>query len=284
MTFSYSRIGGFENCKFAWKMNYIDDDRGESNFFAEYGLLVHDVLEKYFKNELDIFELSDYYKKNYDNFIQTSPPPFPANMGDDYYNKGLEFFDNFDFPIDEYEIISVEDTFHIDINGFNVIIKPDLVVKHRSSGKYSLVDYKSSILFKRADFGKQLVKMTKGKKIETFVYKSNDKKESMEKYKKQMFLYCYGIEKYYGIKIDYIRIWFPRQDRTYTFRYDQDKCNETIKWFLGEIDKIKAEKDWKPITDGMTEKQLKNQKYWCSYICGYTERCPYAADRLLLEN
>jgi hypothetical protein len=46
-------------------MQYIDEIKGENGFFGEYGSHAHDILERFAKNELSLFELSSEYSKKY---------------------------------------------------------------------------------------------------------------------------------------------------------------------------------------------------------------------------
>lgn len=108
MTWSFSKINSFFNgCKYAWKLQYLNEEQGEPNCFGLYGSYIHKVLEKYFKGELNIFELSQYYQ---DNYCKEVTEPFPPNkyvdLGEKYYKNGLEFFNNFEGFY--YNVIDVE--------------------------------------------------------------------------------------------------------------------------------------------------------------------------------
>jgi hypothetical protein len=275
MQWSFSRVNSFHNCAYCWLLNYIECTKQESNFFAEYGLLVHATLEKFFKNELEIYELAPWYQENYKEFVKTPAPPFPVNMEGQYYDAGLEYFENFDFPKDEYDVISVEDSFNIEYENNNVIIKPDLVLRNKKSQKYILVDYKSSVLFKETNSDKNVVYLSKDGVKEKYTFKSKDKIEDLKKYVFQMYLYCLGLKEKYGIQIDEIRLWFIRQDRELIFNFNQLKGNDATSWFLNEISNIKNEREWKPVTFGLDEKELKKKFYWCNYICGYRAICSF---------
>jgi hypothetical protein len=275
MTWSFSRTNSFHNCPYAWMLGYIEDVDKESNFFAEYGLLVHGALEKYFKDELDIFELAGWYVDNYNEFVKTSPPPFPVGMAEKYYDDGLEYFENFDFPKDEYEVISVEDSFNITLGENDVIIKPDLVLRHKETKKYILCDYKTSVLFKPTNKEKDCIYLSKDNRKEMYTFKSLDKREDLKKYVFQMYLYCLGLKLKYDIQIEQIELWFIRQDRKLVFNFKQEKSKDAIDWFENELIKIKSERYWKPITDGLTDKELAKKSYWCNQICSFRSVCEF---------
>lgn len=278
MQWSFSRVNSFHNCPYGWALNYIECADKESNFFAEYGLLVHATLEKFFKNELEIYELPQWYLDNYSEFIKTSCPSFPAGMEQNYHDSGVEFFENFDFPKDEYEVLGVEDDFTIELFDMPVIIKPDLYLRHKESGKNILCDYKTSILFKPTNREANSFFLYRGEEKERYTYKSADKKEKLIEYIYQMYLYCVGLRQRYGIDIDEIRLWFIRQGLELRFPFKQEKSEDALEWFKSEVERIKAEEEFKPITFGLNDKELKQSAYFCNQICGVRSICPYRAN------
>ena len=62
MTWSFSRVNSYNTCPYAWYLNYIEKNRDEGSAFSEVGTLIHEILEKYAKGELSLFEISDYYE------------------------------------------------------------------------------------------------------------------------------------------------------------------------------------------------------------------------------
>ena len=54
MTWSYSSVNSFATCPHMFKLTYIDSVNRKNNFFSEYGLFSHKILENYFKDKLDI--------------------------------------------------------------------------------------------------------------------------------------------------------------------------------------------------------------------------------------
>lgn len=278
MKWSFSRANSFGNCHYSWLLGYIEDVDKESNFFAEFGLVVHATLEKYFKNELDFFELAQWYQDNYKEYVKTPAPPYPVGMEQNYYESGLDYFENFNFPKDEYEVLGIEDSFEIKIGEYTVIIKPDLFLKHKTTGKHILCDYKTSVLFKETTSSKNVVYLSKDGVQESYTFKSKDKREQLVEYVRQMYLYCYGLKVHYGIDIDEIRLWFIRQDRELAFPYKPEKSKEAIDWFLDEIGIIRREEEWKPITFGLNEKELKQKVFWCQNLCSTRSCCNFKGE------
>lgn len=245
MRWSFSRANSFHNCPFGWKLNYIECVDKVDNFFAEYGILYHEILEKFFGGELEIYELLDFYIDHYSEYVKSPPPPYPVGMSDKYYNAGIDFFENFDFDKSLYEVVFIEAEINVTLNNYNVVVKPDLVLREKKTGKYLLFDYKTADIFRG---------------------KTTPNKEKIEEYKKQMYLYCWGIEQKYEFQIDEVILWFVRIGRDYTFQYDKNECQNALKWFEDEIHKIETEEDWKATPS----------QYFCSNLCGVRNICEYA--------
>jgi CRISPR/Cas system-associated exonuclease Cas4 (RecB family) len=247
ISFSYSGVSSFDTCKWGWKLNYIDavDDKLQ-NFFSDYGLCLHSVLESYFKKEIKFEDLKQEYIRIYPDIVKTDPPPYPRGMSGKYYQSGLDFFDSFDLKVEDFDIIFVEDKVDATYHGINLVVKPDLIVKYRKTGEVYLLDYKSSKPINRE--------------------KWDEKK--LDGYSKQMLLYAYFSEKHLGITIDKIRLLFTRLDRVYEVEKTPEKMAETLKWFEDTINQIKQEEDFPP-------NNVPSMKYFCFNICSVRNKCKY---------
>jgi len=249
--YSYSSLSSFENCKYGWKLTYIDVMPRVSNFFAEYGLLIHECNEKYFRGELDSFELSSYYLNNYDKFVKSYPPEYPAGMAERYKTAGLEFYDNFSFNRYEYDIINVESKLDFELAP-NIIFtaRPDLVLRSKETGKVALYDYKSSAPFRIDKY--------------SGLEKTDTKK--LEGYYKQMFLYTYALRKVKDISLDEITLWFTRPSRFVTIPWDEEKEKKAVDWALKIIKRIKTTENFE---------YNNSNKYFCDNLCGVRDFCEY---------
>jgi hypothetical protein len=243
MVWSFSRANSFHQCPYMWLMQYIYCVDKENNFFAEYGSFYHLILEKFFKDELEIYELADYYQDHYAENVITEPPPYPAGMAEKYYNAGIDFFMNFDFDKEKYEVLYIEAEIPIQIDKYNIVVKPDLVLRNKKTEQNELWDYKTSDIFRGKD------KPTDHKKL--------------QEYMNQMNLYCKGIKEKLDIQIDVINLWFVRLNRLYSVKFDQASCEASYKWFLNEIHKIEKETEWNATP----------QDYFCNHICSVKHLC-----------
>jgi len=249
MKFSNSSITAFQTCPQMFKLIYIDAEERIDNFFGQFGLLIHDILELYFNRDADIFELSSLYEEKFPLTVTCPPPPYPAGMKQNYYDDGLEFFENFSFDRNSVDVILTEEFLEFDQDGYTITTKPDMVVKEKGSGKIILVDYKTSKL-----------------KLDG---KSLDKKKEAG-YLRQMELYAYGLWAERNIKTDKIWIWYVRNNLMKTYPIDIMSVQETLEWAGNTIKQIaECENDWLPPT------KTKPGKFWCDFICSVRDSCPF---------
>lgn len=246
--FSYSSVSTFDTCPYAFKLSYVDllTPRKE-NFYSQYGTLVHKCNEEYFSGNIDIFDLPKYYADNYELMVNL---PEPNGNEEKYRIQGEDFFNNFTFDRNNYEVLILEDKIDFNLNGHMAVAKPDLVLKEKSNGKIGLYDYKTSIPFR--------IDRNSGMEIE-------DKKK-LEGYYRQMFIYTYALRNHKGINVEDINLWFTRPERFITIAWDEEKEKQSIKWFTDTIDKIKKEERF-PYNN--------KNSYFCNHLCGVRAFCEY---------
>lgn len=245
MYFSYSSISGFDTCKHQFFLTYINAEERGQNFYSQYGSHIHDVLEKYFKGELKSYQLSDYYSENYDKSVTLNPPAFQKNVNETYREKGQVFFDYFSFDKDLYDVVLIEGSLKVEIDGVKLVVKPDLILKEKSTGKHVLFDYKSSNGF-----------LTSGKR---------DNKK-FTGYIKQMYLYKHYIKKVMDIDIEDIVLWFPRYDRMEHIEIDIKEETKTVEWFQNTIKNILNEEDFVANT---------SNAFFCNSLCSVSSACSF---------
>lgn len=246
MRFSYSSVTSFITCPYGFKLSYIDYNDRSKNWYSDFGLLMHDVLEKHFKDELDIMELSQYYEEQYSIQVTSPAPPYPVGIAERYYDDGLNFFNNFDFNKSNYEIIHIENSIETTYNGVKLIVKPDIVLKDKTTGDTYLVDYKTSDPFK---------------------YPSQGKKK-LEEYRKQMYLYAYFINHTTDIKINKIKLWFVRINKFDDFDYVEEEAGNVVNWFYNGVLNIQVEEEFPPC-------DTKKNKFFCQQLCSVSQFCQY---------
>jgi hypothetical protein len=245
LKFSYSSLSSFDTCQYMWFLTYIKHEERLSGWFAEYGSFCHHIMEEFFAGKLEAWDLGTYYAENYNKYIISSPPPFPASMPQSYYDTGLEFFENFEFNRENYEIISIEDSIFTKYKNINLIIKPDLILKNKKDGNIVLLDYKT--------------------------YKLKDTKKDNEKlsgYTKQLLIYAYFIWLEQKLEINKIFLWFIRNSRFVEIEMNPVEIQASLDWIENTVEKIKSETAWKPNLD-------KSNEYFCSQLCSVRNDCGY---------
>jgi len=240
--FSFSSVSSFDTCAYGWKLLKIDAEDSVQNFFAQYGLAIHSVMEEYWKYEIEIQDMRQRFIDLYPEIVTEPPPPYPRGMEDNYYKDALTFFDSYDILRDKFEPLFIEDKIDAEYKGIKLVVKPDLVIRNRKSGKTYLLDYKSSRPLKNKDWDM----------------------EKMAGYEKQLLLYCYFLEKHMNINIDEIALLFTRLGKTYYIEKTEEKTKEVLDWFTNTVEQIRNEEDFEPNT---------SSKYFCSNICSVRNSC-----------
>lgn len=238
MLWSFSRLNSFVQCPYQFKLQYLDKVEGESNFFAEFGTFIHKLLEKYAREELEVYELVSEYEKGYfDAIYHDAPPNKYVDLAQSYYNDGLSYLNNFD-GFDEFKIIDVEKEFIFNLDGLKVRGFIDLLVKDNEG--YAIVDHKSAN-----------VKSVKEKRA--------------KEYWRQLALYSIPIKEEIGEYPKKLHINAFRKQNWLTIDFDEGIVDDVKKWMLDTVELIKKEKDWKP----------KSDSFFCNFLCNFRNICEY---------
>lgn len=246
-TWSFSRLESFYQCPLAWRRTYIDCEPKCSNAFAEYGSCCHKILEEYEKGELDLFDLSTEYEKRFQDEITTD---FPHNKYADlrqlYYEKGQKYFDEIDLPLDEMEILGVEEKVNFTIDDKPFIGFIDLRYKDKN-GNVIFMDHKSAN-----------IKFNKNNSV------SKSYQEKMQMYKRQQYLYTIPFIEA-GEKVDYLEWNFFNNQKIYRIPWNPYEYAEAIVWAKHTMDLIEQEELWLP----------NSSWYYCINLCDHRDFCEY---------
>lgn len=239
MIWSFSRLNSFHQCKWQFKLQYIDCLKGENNFFGEYGSFLHNILEKYAKGELEVYELSSVYKKEYFGAINYPAPPNKfVDLNEIYYNAGKDYLNNFD-GFEDYEILEVEKEFIFELEGLKIKGFIDLLVKDKE-GNLHIIDHKSSD-----------PKSAKSKKA--------------KEYWNQLYLYSIPIKDEYGVYPKQLHINAFRKQDWFTIDFDENEIDKIKTWVIDTVKMINEEEDWKPKSDA----------FFCNFLCNFRNICEY---------
>lgn len=238
MDWSYSRVSSFDQCPRMFYLTYLLCMDRVDNAFAQWGTLAHSLLERYFRGQAELWDLSGLYKGEYSKAV-TERFPFPR-LEESYYDRGLEYFDTFGGQLgDEEKVITVEDRYTSKLRGVPVVGVIDLVLSNGSG--LIVCDHKSRGRWKS--------------------------KEERRKYLRQLNLYAIRVKEAYG---EWPReLWFNKfregiLDRE-PFNIATARADAT--WFLRSIDSIyKAERF-----------PAKPDRFFCDHLCSVREHCEYSS-------
>lgn len=237
MQYSYSKLTSFYDCPYAFYRYYQLGEAGENNLFASYGILVHSVLERYAKGELQIKELVDEFTSSFELEINEPIMMFGKDLTQSYLEKGIAFFSNFN---GFWGLKPIESEYKFETKlGQNMFIGIIDLIAENSEGELVIIDHKSSSKF--------------------------SKKELKAK-SRQLYLYAKAIYDKYG-KFP-VQLWFNHFKNNYLEKIDfnlQD-YDEAIQWALDTMEKIEACLEFDPNN---------SDKFYCNYLCDYRNNCEY---------
>jgi hypothetical protein len=226
-------------------MKYLDEKQGIPNAYAQYGSFVHSILEKYFKNELNIFELSEYYTDNYASKVTEYFPKHPyVDLAQTYYDKGREYFDNFD-GLEQYKMIGVEKKIELKVEGYNFVGYIDLLAKNNEEN-IEVIDHKSRDLKPRSN-------------------RKKPTKSDMEldDYLKQLYLYSIDVKEKYNTYPKYLNFNVFRSSAWIKEPFNLSKLEESKHWLIDTIHNIEKETEFNPKPD----------KFFCRCLCDFRHEC-----------
>lgn len=239
---SFSSVSKYDECPKAFYRTYIEHTPQRENAFAQWGSLGHSILERYYRGELDLWDLEDTYLEEYDDAVTE---PFPFRMADSYFKAGDEYFSNFEGDFQGCEIVGIEQEIQIEIEGYKYIGYIDLLV--RDDKGYIICDHKSKAGFKTA--------------------------EEKHHYLRQLYLYALYVREQYGeypykLIFNMFRkgIWVEEQ-------FDETACMEAKEWFVNTIKRIYEDESFKDKiaieykAQGKLLQDFPKQDFYCNYLC-----------------
>lgn len=237
MSWSFSRVKSFDQCPRLFERVYILCEDKQDNAYAQWGTLMHSLLERYFRGTAEIWDLPVLYRHEYPHAVLE---PFPFRRTEDsYYDRGEAYLESFTGHIgDESTILAVEDRYTEKLSGAPVTGVVDLTV--------------------RTDFG-----------LVVCDHKSRGKwksKVERRRYLRQLNLYAYHVHEQYGEWPD--ELWFNkfREGTLDREPFRLAEAEKDVDWFLRSIDAIyKAE-----------EFPAKPDKFFCDYLCPIRSRCEHS--------
>ena len=242
MTWSYSRLTCFDDCKYRWFMRYIQDLKEIPMFYSDYGSFMHELIEKYYKGVLSKDEMKTEFLTRFTEKVRGERPG--DKIVQSYIQKGLAYLDGFEpFP---FNMLEVECKTNFILDGVKFVAIIDYIGE--MDGEYYIVDNKSRELKPRSNRKKPT---------------AND--QTLDEMLKQLYLYSEVVRQKYGK--------FPKALCFNCFKNQQfivepfkiEKFNEAVSWMHETIEHICDDNEFNP-----------NMEYFgCRYICGLNYECEY---------
>lgn len=235
---SFSKLSTYDTCPTQFKLCYIDHVKDDGNAFSDYGTFAHSILEGWAKGEIPEYLMADVYQDGYDEAIKHSFPPFPKGMPEKYFEAGLRYFETFEGFGNEWEVVSAEERFEIDIGGYPFVGVLDLLLRHKDTGELWVVDHKSK---SASSMSKELLT-----------------------YRRQLYTYAAHIKQKYGVYPDKLSFNMFKEGTFIDETFDLDMFNDTMKWIVDTIEDIILETEWKVCPSS----------YFCRFVCSAFLECP----------
>ena len=254
ITWSFSSVNLYQTCPKCFYLQYIEKVEKNENAFAQWGTLMHSILERYLRGEIELYELPMIYEREYQKTVTT---PFPYNLyvdlNEKYYDNGIDYLSGLQGLSDEYEIIDAEKQVKTDINGLQFVGYVDLILKNQKTGEYIIVDHKSKNKF------------------------ANKREES--EYARQLYLYNVAIGKQFGICANKLVFNMFQANGLVVIPRNQESEQDAVHWFTGTIRSIQNDKKFtdKIVSDYKSKKkkigEFEQSDYFCNNICSCRNHC-----------
>lgn len=242
-TWSYSRLSSFYSCKYGFYLSYILHIKPEKrNFFSDYGIFIHKILEMYYNGELKSNELLNYFLIHYHDEVIGKAPSEKILEG--YITQAIKYFNT--FKPDDEEILGVEKRVSFSVDGRQFVGFIDKVSE--SCGDLIVTDNKSHNLKCRS-------KRAKPTKTDM----------ELDEYLRQLYLYSIPIKEEYGKYPKFLVFNCFRSQTKIVEPFSERALDEAKQWALNTISLIREESGWMPEIDF----------FKCKYICDHSDECEY---------
>lgn len=249
--YSFSQLSQFNECPFSFYLLRIEEDdlgmtrqqtgEEEDNAFSQYGTLMHSILERWAKKELDIEELPYVWEEEYDRNITKPWPRFLSAKGyaEKAYKEGYDYLKNFD-GFYGFTVLAAEQKFTTTIAGKPFVGVIDLLLENNETGEMYIVDHKSKS-------------------------KSAFKKSAEDMYK-QIILYSKFVYEKYGRFPDVMMFNLFKEQIYDERKFDKRLYAETLKWAEDTINKMET-------FDIIDWLEAKDPDFFCQNICSVRAFC-----------
>lgn len=234
--YSFSKISSWWTCPWGFKLRYIDHEKGEGNAFSSYGTLIHSIMERYAAGEIDLIDLVDVLKWEFDSEVKEEFPPNKyVNLRDTYYKQAVDFLSTFS-GYSDCKILGVEEKFNIPIDDWIFTGVIDLVYED-ADGRLIIKDYKSKASFKN--------------------------KSEKKKYARQLYLYSLYVKEKYGRYPDLLKFHMFRKQKMEDIVFDENDLQEAVEWAKKTVKIVRNAQDYPDTCD----------EFYGEHLCNFRNTC-----------
>jgi len=243
---SYSRLRLFEQCPYAFAQRYLYQNEGVNNFYAEYGSLVHKVLEQWYKGELGTNEstMASAFVRLFQKYINAW---IDSGTRAKYFMSGLEYFNGGVFAPPFSSILAVEKRLNFNVGDYRFVGVIDLVYRN-PDGTVTILDHKSHNLRPRS-----------GRK------KPTKYDEELDSYLTQLYLYAHALRMETGDKVSTLQFNCFKNRILVSEAWTEDGEKHALEW---------AENTIKAITE-CTDFEARPDFFYCKNLCESRQDCEY---------
>ena len=237
---SFSRLSLYEQCPYAFALKYLyGEDSAQTNFYAEFGLLIHKIHELYYTGELNDKGLVPYY---IEHFNDVSDHKYKTK----YFVEGLNYL-NGGIAVKPRDIVGVEKLINFKVDNYNFVGFIDLLYRNKD-GTLTICDHKSHPLSPRSNRKKPT---------------ASDKE--LDNYLRQLYLYAHGVHQLGLGNVGGLQFNCFRGSKIVSERYSEDKEKEAVEWAADTIHKIENAGEFMPDYDW----------FYCNNLCDNRRSCEY---------
>lgn len=259
--FSFSSVNSFHNCKRCFWLTYLQKPKldREENAFAQWGTFMHSLYERFYRGQLDFFDVCEEYDSKYNNQITLA---FPKNrwvdLGKKYYESGLKALESFvDLP-ENIELVGTEIKVQLKIDGIAFVGFIDMVLRNKDTQNLIVVDHKSKSKF--------------------------TSKQEQKEYARQLYLYSLAVKEKFGTYPSKLVFNMFRAGQIVEIDFSESDLQEAIDWFTETVGQIFLETSWQDkIATEYKNKDLKlaafkKQDFFCNELCSMRKYCQRSKD------
>jgi len=195
--YSHSRVRTYEKCPYLYYLKYISEEgiEKEENGYGQYGSLVHDIEEKFYKGELKQEELLKEFSIRF--YSEVTHPFFTKKAKSEAYDKGVKYFTDYE-PFDG-EIVGVEE---------------------RLTGTFAEEEFQGIIDL--------ILKVPSGKRKELHII--DHKTGRVKDVKKQMYIYAELVKQNYGRYPEKMIINSIKENKKFVLDFDSGDLADAEIW------------------------------------------------------